>query len=139
MATITPVRAAFATAHGSSVRAAAVGVPPRKPACASAENPVDLVHLSRQSLGDRSLEMEILALFRSQSELYLDRLENATTIDERKMAAHTILGSARGLGAWRVASEAESLQDQCVRNCDVSALRKAVEEANVYISELLED
>ena len=109
----------------------------RIPTCPSADNPVDLVHLSKQSLGDRSLEQEILELFRSQSVLFVDRLENATTEDERKMAAHTILGSARGLGAWQVAREAEILQQHCKIGCDLSSLKAAVKEANSYISELL--
>ena len=107
--------------------------------CASAANPVDLVHLSRQSLGDRSLENEILRLFHSQSKLYLDRLENAKTVDERNMAAHTVVGSARGLGAWKVAKEAELVEQSCGQGCDVSALRAAVEEANAYIDALLSD
>lgn len=109
------------------------------PACASAKNPVDLVHLSRQSLGDRSLENEILRLFRSQSQLYLDRLEGAKTAQERKFAAHTVVGSARGLGAWKVAKEAELVEKACSRPCDVSALRAAVDEANAYIEALLSD
>ncbi len=109
----------------------------RIPNCPSAKNPVDLVHLSKQSLGDRSLELEILELFKSQSTLYLDRLANAKTADERKMAAHTILGSARGLGAWHVAKQAELIQHKCAYQCDISKLVSAVEEANAYIGELL--
>ena len=109
------------------------------PPCASAKNPVDLVHLSRQSLGDRSLENEILRLFHSQSKLYLERLECATTAEERKLAAHTVVGSARGLGAWKVAKEAELVEKACARGCDVSALRAAVDEANAYIEALLSD
>ena len=107
--------------------------------CASANNPVDLVHLSRQSLGDRSLETEILRMFHSQSKLYMDRLENAKTAEERKMAAHTVVGSARGLGAWKVASEAELVEQNCGRMCDVTSLKEAVEEANDYIEALLGD
>lgn len=109
------------------------------PPCASAKNPVDLVHLSRQSLGDRSLENEILRLFHSQSQLYLNRLECATTAQERKFAAHTVVGSARGLGAWKVAKEAELVEKTCSGRCDVSALRTAIDEANAYIEALLSD
>ncbi len=108
------------------------------PTCASAGNPVDLVHLSKQSLGDRSLELEILSLFVSQSKLYIDRMENASTLDERKMAVHTILGSARGLGAWRVAAQAELIQQQCAMNASLDAIKAAVEEANLYIEKLLD-
>ena len=113
--------------------------PTAMPNCASAGNPVDLVHLSKQSLGDRSLEQEILRMFQSQSQLYLDRLENAKTADERKLAAHTVVGSARGLGAWHVAREAELVEAACAQGCDITALRGAVEEANSYIEALLSD
>lgn len=135
MAQANPVKAAFATAHCASV-----GVSPKTSSSARAApsaRPVDLVHLSRQSLGDRSLEREILALFRSQSCLYLDRLENASTADERKMAAHTILGSARGLGAWQVAAQASFIQDNYRKPCDTTALRSTLDEANRFIDELL--
>ena len=110
---------------------------PVAPQCASADNPVDLVHLSKQSLGNRSLEQEILALFKSQSVLYLDRLKHATTTYERKMAAHTILGSARGVGAWKVAAEAEQIQAHCAMVKDLTQLEIRVAEANDYITELL--
>lgn len=109
------------------------------PQSASACNPVDLVHLSKQSLGDKSLENEILRLFKSQSVLYLDRLQNATTADERRFASHTLVGSARGLGAWKVAQEAKDIEINCTSARDISGLRRAVEETNAYIDDLLAD
>jgi hypothetical protein len=36
--------------------------------------PVDLVHRSRYTLGDRALEREVLELFCAQSALYVERL-----------------------------------------------------------------
>lgn len=131
------VKPAFATAHGSSFGSVSVKNVETAPKCASAKNPVDLVHLSRQTLGDRSLEDEVLRLFKSQSVLFLDRLEKATTADERKLAAHTVVGSARGLGAWRVAEEAKQVEERCAYGCDISELRQAVNEANAYIETLL--
>ncbi len=101
--------------------------------------PVDMVHLSRQSLGDRALENEILSLFQSQSALYLDRLLNAKSADERRMASHTILGSARGIGAWRVAEEAQRIELAAGVGPDCSRLKEAVEAANAYISEMMDD
>ena len=109
----------------------------KAPEHSGSSSPVDLVHLSRQSLGDRSLEREILCLFKSQSALYLDRLGNAKTSDERKLAAHTILGSARGIGAWQVAQEAENIQAVTACMQDLTPLRNAVQEANDYISDIL--
>ncbi len=105
--------------------------------CPSAKHPVDLVHLSRQTLGERSLEIEVLSIFRSQSKLYLDRLENAKTAEERRLAAHTILGSARGIGAWRVAECAEDVQNTRACQCDLTELKAAVKDANHYIAGLL--
>ncbi len=138
MGSIKPVRAAYATAHCRSAGVAAIGTTNSTPECASAKNPVDLVHLSRQTLGDRSLENEVLQLFVSQSRLFLDRLDNASTASERKLAAHTVLGSARSLGAWRVAEEASIVEQRCEYGCDTSALHNAINEANSYINSLLE-
>jgi HPt (histidine-containing phosphotransfer) domain-containing protein len=99
--------------------------------------PVDLVHLSRQTLGDRELEKEVLGLFVNQSTLYLKRLQTAKSNKERKSVAHTILGSARGLGAWQVAEEAARFEEQCNKNADCKRLANAVDDANAYIREIL--
>ncbi len=107
------------------------------PHCASAQNPVDLVYLSRKSLGDRLLEDQLLKLFCNQSGFYLDMLDAADSADERRSALCAVAGSARDLGAWKVAAEAELLKEYCETGCDISALRKAIDEANEYIVELL--
>ncbi len=99
--------------------------------------PVDLVHLARQTLGDRELEREVLGLFVNQSTLYLHRLEKAKSVKERKNAAHTILGSARGLGAWQVAREAEKYEENCTISSDITGLSSAVDNANAYIKHLM--
>ncbi len=100
-------------------------------------SPIDLVHLSRQTLGDRDLEREVLELFVNQSRLYLQRLEVAKSVQEKKNAAHTILGSARGLGAWKVAEEAAMFEETCARSSDSERLCDAVSTANDYIRELM--
>jgi hypothetical protein len=41
------------------------------------ERPIDLVHLARMTLGDRSLEREMLQLFVRQAAVLLDRMEAA--------------------------------------------------------------
>ena len=111
--------------------------------CATAKEdcPVDLVHLSRQTLGDRELEKEVLNLFVNQSTLYLRRLQEANSIKERKSVAHTIQGSARGLGAWQVAEEAAKFEACCTRKtarkADCQGLANAVDNANAYIRELM--
>src|ERR687886_1387095 len=73
----------------------------------STERPVDLVHLARQTLGDRALEREVLQLFLRHSESCVARLREAADAAARTAAAHSLKGSARGIGAWRVARAAE--------------------------------
>ena len=103
----------------------------------TAAYPVDLVHLSRQTLGDRELEKEVLGLFVNQSTLYLKRLQAAKSIKERKSVAHTILGSARGLGAWQVAKEAARFEELCGKKTDCGRLANAVDDANAYIRKIM--
>lgn len=99
--------------------------------------PVDLVHLSKQTLGDKDLEIEVLGLFVNQSTLFLQRLQSAASVKERKRVAHTILGSARGLGAWQVAEEAAKFEATCTKKSDCKRLTAAVDNANAYIRELM--
>jgi len=71
---------------------------------------IDLAHLSRQTLGDRTLEREVLELFRRQARILLFRFEAVTCPSERAQIAHTLKGSARGVGAGRVAYAADELE-----------------------------
>lgn len=63
--------------------------------------PVDLVHLSGQTMGDRALEAEVLRIFLSQAPIWLGALAGGNRA--RKEAAHTLKGSARAIGAFRLA------------------------------------
>ncbi len=101
------------------------------------EAPLDLVHLTRQTLGDGNLEQEVLSLFASQSRLYVDRMQNAKTGEERRMAAHTILGSARSVGAWRVAAAAKKCSHDRQSRVDLGELANEVSFARAFIMELL--
>lgn len=110
------------------------------PAC---DRPVDLVHLARYTLGNRNLEREVLELFLTHSVLYLNRLKQAISDKEWQGAAHTIKGSARGIGAWKIAesaTHAEHLQGEALereRSRAVAALERDIEAANSYIGSLL--
>src|SRR5262245_28319092 len=75
----------------------------------SGERPIDLVHLARMTLGDRSLEREVLQLFVRQAAVLLDRMEAADP-DSVPALAHTLRGSAQGLGARRVTAAAEAVE-----------------------------
>ena len=109
----------------------------------SAGRPVDLVHLERQTLGNRSLECEVLELFHSRSEIYFQRLKDA---DEDKAwvdAAHAIKGSARGIGAWHVADSAQAAElltgEARAAGCRavLDDLERVIGEANKFIESLL--
>ena len=70
---------------------------------------IDLGHLARMTLGEKQLQSEVLALFDRQAEMLLGRLQTLSP-DLVPAFAHTIGGSARGVGAWRVAAAAEQLE-----------------------------
>lgn len=77
---------------------------------ASYERPIDLVHLARQTLGDRGLEQEILSLYWKQARSLLARIEETVNQRERCDFAHTLKGSSRAVGAWQVAMAAEAVE-----------------------------
>ncbi|MEM7301113.1 MAG: Hpt domain-containing protein [Pseudomonadota bacterium] len=101
------------------------------------DRPVDLVHLARQTMGDRELEREVLSLFVNQSRQHLRRLREAKSQSECKMMAHTIKGSARGLGAWQVASAAEAIEGRIPSRSELARLEGAMDEAAIYIGDLI--
>jgi HPt (histidine-containing phosphotransfer) domain-containing protein len=87
------------------------GLPPR---AVRAHLPaIDLVHLSRQTLGDRALETELLRLFDRQASQIMERLHACASGDRKALGdlAHTIKGSARAIGAIDVAAAAQACED----------------------------
>ena len=102
------------------------------------ERPIDLVHLARMTLGDRSLEREVLQLFDRQSTLLIARMRNAAPGGVVTLA-HTLKGSARGIGAWRVARAAEALEvaDALEVSAALDRLSAAADEARAVIADLL--
>lgn len=86
---------------------------------------LDEDHLGRMTLGDPALEREILELFVRQIVLMLGRIRTAEP-GLAAAAAHTLLGSARGIGAWRVAQAAERLE--CAAGRGTGELDEAIAE-----------
>lgn len=105
-------------------------------------HPVDLDHLRRYTLGDRVLELEILGLFADQLPITIGAMMNAPSDKEWGIAAHTLKGSARAVGAWTLAAIAESaervhqLPDAAERGKYVQRLEEAAGEARAYIASL---
>ena len=105
---------------------------------APADRPIDLVHLARTTLGDRSLEREVLQLFDRQTTLLIARMRKAAPGGVVNLA-HTLKGSALGIGAWRVARAAEALEvaDMLEASVALDRLSAAADEARAVIAELL--
>jgi HPt (histidine-containing phosphotransfer) domain-containing protein len=104
--------------------------------------PVDLVHLSRCTLGEGALEQEVLELFCTQSAVYLERLREAPSDQHWKDSAHSLKGSAQAIGAWRTAAaaeRAEALSSAAFSEARCARLRElesSVHEAKAYIRSL---
>jgi HPt (histidine-containing phosphotransfer) domain-containing protein len=70
---------------------------------------IDEQHLWRMTLGDRRLEREVLQIFVRQTAIMIERIAGAEPA-LAAAAAHTLKGSARGIGAWRMDRAAERLE-----------------------------
>jgi HPt (histidine-containing phosphotransfer) domain-containing protein len=103
---------------------------------------IDHEHLRRYTLGDPGLELEILGLFAEQLPITIGALEHATSDKDWGMAAHTLKGSARAVGAWPLAALAEDAErlttnaDSGRRAAILRRLQAAADEARAYIAAL---
>ena len=114
-----------------------VSAPPLQPI----ERPIDLEHLSRMTLGEASLEREVLQLFGRQAELLVTRMQTAAPAVVAA-AAHTLKGSARGIGAWQVADAAEKVELATTAaepeiQAAVARVCSALDDVSAAIAELL--
>ena len=103
------------------------------------DGPIDVAHLKRMTLGDSGLEREVLAMFAGQAVRLIEALA-ALPADAAEIA-HTLNGSARAIGAFRVADAAEALE-AAVRDGGeapeaLAALRQAIAEARQAIDTAL--
>jgi HPt (histidine-containing phosphotransfer) domain-containing protein len=107
----------------------------------SAERAIDLVHLARMTFGDRRLEREVLELFDRQAEMLISRIP-CVAPPAAAALAHTLKGSAHGIGAHRVARAAERLEaatadGEAEMKSALAALEAATMEARGVIADLL--
>jgi len=105
------------------------------------DRPIDLVHLARMTLGERSLEREVLQLFERQAMILLARMQ-AAPVAAVSALAHTLKGSARAIGALRVAHAAEAVEnanpaDPADLKRALVVLSEATAEARAYVTDLL--
>jgi len=106
------------------------------------EQPIDVRHLARMTLGDSSLEREVLQLFDRQAEMLLARMQQAAPAAAAALA-HTLKGSSSGIGAWKVARTAEAVEFAATRKgapdlgAAIGYLGTAITETRAAIAELL--
>ena len=106
---------------------------------------IDRGHLTRMTFGDRSLEQEVLQLFDRQASLLIARMRNVDGLGDGALVgalAHTLKGSAAGIGAGQVArAAAEAERAAADAPAELSAtidrLALAVDDARALIAELL--
>lgn len=110
----------------------------------SDRRPIDLVHLAKQTLGDRALEVEVLILFEQTSRGILDSLQASENDKEFVLYLHSLKGAAAGVGANCIAEVARLAEVQFRENGSIDVemmadIEFAVEEASNFIAGLLEE
>lgn len=103
--------------------------------CPSRGRPIDLVHLTRQTLGDLALEREVLGLMQRQILAVADRLDLATDA-ERRQIAHALKGTARNVGAFALSAAAEALEAVPGSLPASTALKSEMRRASLFIRSL---
>lgn len=71
----------------------------------------DRAHFAHMTGGDAALQAEIVAIFRAQTELWVRLLIPDAPTAVWRDAAHTVKGSAKGLGLWALAEACERAED----------------------------
>ena len=102
---------------------------------------IDRAELEAQTGGEAGLAREVLGLFSGQCRAILPRLlDPSLTADERADLAHTLKGSAAGVGAIRVRALSDALETR-LRAGEGSAapndLAEAVDAALAEIARLV--
>jgi HPt (histidine-containing phosphotransfer) domain-containing protein len=122
--------------------AADTTAPTDAPVPAPVEAAIDFEHLARMTLGEPDLEAEVLTLFEQQADILLERMQDAPPKAVAAFA-HTLKGSARGIGAWGVAAAADAVEMNAVRSYTgggrraVARLVAAVDEVKAVIADRL--
>ena len=100
----------------------------------TSHRPIDLVHLARQTSGDKALEMEVLHTFARQARSYMSDLAsgNPETVTQ---TAHKLKGAALAVGAFDVSSAAAKVEVRADAG-DIIQLGNAIAAAENFINTL---
>ncbi|MBB3657011.1 HPt (histidine-containing phosphotransfer) domain-containing protein [Rhizobium sp. BK650] len=97
--------------------------------------PIDLVHLARQTMGDKAVEIEVLQMFARQARACLQEIASGETM-KVGAAAHRLKGAASAVGAFRVSQSAEAVEKDNGDIAAMAALGAAVVDAENFILKL---
>ena len=89
------------------------------------ETPLDRQHLSRMTCGEPGLERDVLAMFAAQAKDAADRL--GVVPADAEALAHTLKGSARSVGAFRLADAMEAYEDDLRAGAEMAIVLEAVQ------------
>jgi len=103
------------------------------------DGPIDIAHLERMALGNADLQREVLAMFSAQAASLIGTL--GTLPSDARALVHTLKGSARAIGAFRVADAAASLEAVIYSGDDpgqtLAELNEAIGQARTAIDAIL--
>lgn len=101
----------------------------------SSTRPIDLVHLAKQTMGDKALEIEVLQIFARQARACLAELTDAG-LHEVRAAAHKLKGAASAVGAHEIATIAGRLEEAPADSALVAQAGAAIVKAENFILKL---
>lgn len=101
-------------------------------AATASTRPIDLAHLSRQTMGDKALELEVLQMFMRQTRQLMKELALAEG-EARVDLAHRLKGSAQAIGAFALGRTAEALEARPADAAALAAVAAAIVETESFI------
>lgn len=96
---------------------------------------LDRAHFDHMTGADRALQREVLGLFRMQAEGW----ESALASREWRTAAHTLKGSARGIGLNALAAACEAAEQAADPAEALARVRTALHEALAALDQFAAD
>ncbi|HEX4198285.1 MAG TPA: Hpt domain-containing protein [Caulobacteraceae bacterium] len=97
---------------------------------------VNFKHLETYAAGDQAVVDEVLAIFREQAAMWIRLLDPAAEGGAWRDAAHTLKGSALGVGAFALADECEAAE---LAEADVGQRTRLLESVRTELDRALAD
>lgn len=94
---------------------------------------IDAEHLDRITFRDLAFRNEVLTLFVREARVLEQRLASAATAEDWRVAAHTLKGMSRGVGATRLAA----ISEQCEQLPSTASRKDALSQLSHHIAEAI--